>query len=87
MNGLRAVMKKDFSNIISGLDPDILLLQETKLQEDQRTDEMIHLHSYDSFWGYSTVKKGYSGVAAFTKPSPEHVNTFLTGPSLMMKAG
>ena len=57
VNGLRAVMKKDFTKIIHDLDPDILLLQEIKLQEDQRTDEMIGLHSYKSFWSYSTIKK------------------------------
>ena len=64
INGLRAVMKKDFTKIIHDLDPDILLLQETKLQEAQRTEEMICLHSYESFWSYSTIKKGYSGGAA-----------------------
>ncbi len=75
VNGLRAVMKKDFSDIVKGLDPDILLLQETKLQDDQRTDEMINLHDYDSFWAYSTAKKGYSGTAAYTKISPQKVIT------------
>ncbi|MBU2629950.1 MAG: exodeoxyribonuclease III, partial [Proteobacteria bacterium] len=58
VNGLRAVMKKDFLKSVHDLDPDILLLQETKLQEDQRTDEMIGFNSYESFWSYSTTKKG-----------------------------
>lgn len=80
VNGLRAVMKKDFTKIIQDLDPDILLLQETKLQEDQRTDEMINLHSYESFWSYSTVKKGYSGVAAYSKLKPEKVFTSFSRP-------
>jgi exodeoxyribonuclease-3 len=75
VNGLRAVLKKDFVNIVHGLDPDILLLQETKLQEDQRTDEMIDLHPYSSFWSYSTIKKGYSGVAAYSKQEPQKVTT------------
>ncbi len=75
VNGLRAVMKKEFKSIVSDLDPDILLLQETKLQENQRTEDMIKLLSYKSFWSYSTVKKGYSGVAAFTKDSPAKVTT------------
>lgn len=73
VNGLRAVMKKGFPDIVKNLDPDILLLQETKLQEGQRTDEMISLHDYESFWSYSTVKKGYSGVVTYTKIKPEHV--------------
>ncbi|MCF6247298.1 MAG: exodeoxyribonuclease III [Desulfobacula sp.] len=75
VNGLRAIMKKDFPDIVTQLDPDILLLQETKLQEDQRTCDMINLHSYDSYWAYSTVKKGYSGVAAFSKISSKKVTT------------
>ena len=80
VNGLRAVMKKDFTKMIHDLDPDILLLQETKLQEDQRTDGMINLHSYESFWSYSTVKKGYSGVAAYSKLKPEKVTTLFSKP-------
>ncbi len=80
VNGLRAVIKKDFTKIVHDLDPDILLLQETKLQEDQRTDEMIDLHSYKSFWSYSTIKKGYSGVAAYSKPEPERVVTSFLRP-------
>ncbi len=80
VNGLRAVMKKDFSGIVQRLDPDILLIQETKLQEDQRTPEMIDLHDYASFWSYSSVKKGYSGVAAYTKPKPRAVQTRFSKP-------
>ena len=80
INGLRAVVKKDFTKIIHDLDPDILLLQETKLQEDQRTDEMISLLDYESFWSYSTVKKGYSGVAAYSKLKPEKVTTSFAMP-------
>ncbi len=57
------------------LDPDILLLQETKLQEDQRTPEMVDFPPYDAFWAYATVKKGYSGVAAYSKKTPTQVIT------------
>ncbi|MFH2058740.1 MAG: exodeoxyribonuclease III [Pseudomonadota bacterium] len=81
VNGLRAVMKKDFSTIVQQLDPDILLLQETKLQKDQRTNEMIDLHAYKSFWSYSSVKKGYSGVAAFSKQEPKAVTTSFSMPA------
>ncbi|MCP4672079.1 MAG: exodeoxyribonuclease III, partial [Desulfobacula sp.] len=80
INGLRAVIKKDFSRIVREIDPDILLLQEIKLQEDQRTKEMINLHSYESFWSYSTIKKGYSGVAAFSKLKPLKVTTSFERP-------
>jgi exodeoxyribonuclease III len=80
VNGLRAVMKKDFTGSIENMNPDILLLQETKLQEDQRTDEMINFNSYESFWSYSTTKKGYSGVAAYSKIKPESVKTVFSKP-------
>ena len=73
VNGLRAAVKKDFFPSVKALDPDILLLQETKLQEDQRTEEMISLPGYTSHWAYSTVKKGYSGVAAYTRLAPRTV--------------
>jgi exodeoxyribonuclease-3 len=74
VNGLRAAAKKDFFTSIGDLDPDILLLQETKLQEDQRTEEMLTVPGYTSHWAYSTVKKGYSGVAAYTRLSPHTVS-------------
>ncbi len=75
VNGLRAVVKKEFFDSVAGMDPDILMLQETKLQESQRSDELIRFGDYDSFWGYSTVKKGYSGVAAYTLITPDAVTT------------
>jgi len=73
VNGLRAVLKKDFHESVQALNPDILLLQETKLQEHQRTPEMMDLMDYHNYWAYSTVKKGYSGVAAYTRQKPEAV--------------
>ncbi len=75
VNGLRAVMKKDFVGILKGMDTDILAIQETKLQEHQRTEEMLNLAGYESYWSYATEKKGYSGVAIFTRLKPEKVNT------------
>lgn len=80
VNGLRAVMKKGFPDIARKMDADILMLQETKLQEDQRTEEMIHLDDYQSFWAYSTIKKGYSGVAVYTKEKPLKVTTSCLNP-------
>ena len=75
VNGLRAVLKKDFFSSVNQLKPDILLLQETKLQEEQRTPEMIDFPPFESFWSYATVKKGYSGVAAYSKMTPNQVIT------------
>ncbi|MCG6930276.1 MAG: exodeoxyribonuclease III [Desulfofustis sp.] len=70
INGLRAAFNKGFTGAVRDMDPDILCLQETKLQEDQRTAEMIDLGAYRSFWDFA-VRKGYSGVAAYVKQLPE----------------
>lgn len=73
VNGLRAIVKKDFFESVKNLNPDILLLQEIKLQENQRSDEMISTGDYSSEWSYSTVKKGYSGLVSYSKEKPKNV--------------
>jgi exodeoxyribonuclease-3 len=75
VNGFRAVLKKDFFTSVEALSPDILMLQETKLQEAQRTEAMTDFEPFTDHWAYSTVKKGYSGVAAYTKDAPLKVIT------------
>jgi len=67
VNGLRAAIKKDFFKSFRKLDADNFLLQETKLQEDQLTDEMKNIDGYHSYWPCSSVKKGYSGVVTYSK--------------------
>lgn len=74
VNGLRAVVGKDFFGSIRRMNPDIVALQETKLQEHQRTDAMLNFDDYHSHWAYSTVKKGYSGVATYSRIKPLSVN-------------
>lgn len=74
VNGLRAAMNKDFVKSFLKLDADIFAIQETKLQESQRTDEMIHIDGYESYWSYSADKKGYSGVATYIRIKPRTVN-------------
>lgn len=72
VNGLRAILKKDFLRDFEALDADIFALQETKLQPEQiKSDFMPNYHAY---WSYSTVKKGYSGTAVFTKAEPLNVS-------------
>jgi exodeoxyribonuclease-3 len=73
VNGLRAVIKKDFFNSYKRLDADILALQETKLQEPQLTDEMKDIEGYESYWSCASVKKGYSGVATYARMLPKGV--------------
>jgi exodeoxyribonuclease-3 len=67
VNGYRAVMKKDFLTSIRSLDADILGLQETKLQENQLTRAMKAIDGYEAAFSFSSIKKGYSGVAAYSR--------------------
>ena len=69
VNGLRAVMKKDFLDSFRQLDADIFCVQETKLQEGQID---LDLPGYRQYWNYAE-KKGYSGTAVFTRMEPLRV--------------
>ena len=66
VNGLRAVMGKNFMEAFHTLDADIFCLQETKLQAGQIT---MDLPGYHQYWNYAE-KKGYSGTAVFTRQEP-----------------
>ena len=78
VNGLNAIMKKGFMKAFKALGADILAVQETKLQEAKLTREMEEIKGYASYWSFSTVKKGYSGVAVYTRIPPERVNILLS---------
>lgn len=73
VNGLRAVHKKGFLNWFISENPDILCIQETKAHPDQLPDELINVDGYKSFFSSSKIKKGYSGVAIYTKHEPSKV--------------
>lgn len=66
VNGLRAVLKKDFLPWIKEENPDVLCIQETKLQEETLTDEGRNIEGYYSYFSFAE-KKGYSGVATYSK--------------------
>ena len=70
VNGLRAVMGKNFTEAFNELDADAFCLQETKLQEGQIE---MDLPGYRQYWNYAE-KKGYSGTAIFTKNEPISVS-------------
>ncbi len=63
VNGLRAVMGKNFMEDFKKLDADFFCLQETKLQAGQLE---LELPGYRQYWNYAE-KKGYSGTAIFAK--------------------
>ena len=69
VNGLRAVSKKNFLEWRGQEAPDILCIQETKLQENQLEDNIKNIKGYYSYFSFSE-KKGYSGVATYTKEEP-----------------
>ena len=76
VNGLRAVVKKGFTDIFWDLDADFFCLQETKLQEGQIA---LDLPGYHQYWCYAE-RKGYSGTAIFTKHEPLSVTYNLGDP-------
>ena len=67
VNGLRAVLRKNFLDYLAEEKPDVLCLQETKATPDQV--EQLWPATYTTFWN-SAEKKGYSGTAIFTKMRP-----------------
>mgnify|MGYP001560054834 FL=1 len=71
VNGIRNVHKKGLlTAFFDAVDPDIVGFQETKAEQHQSE---VDLPDYEEFWNSSKGKKGYSGTAIFTKPSPEAV--------------
>lgn len=70
VNGIRACVGKGFMDFFNECDADIFALNETKLQAGQIELDMPNYHQY---WNYAE-KKGYSGVAVFTKKEPLSVS-------------
>ncbi|MFA9559149.1 exodeoxyribonuclease III [Evansella sp. AB-rgal1] len=66
VNGIRACVKKGFTDYFKQEDADIFAIQESKLQEGQIE---LELEGYEQFWNYAE-RKGYSGTAVFTKIKP-----------------
>ena len=70
VNGLRAVLKKNFLDYLDAEKPDVLCLQETKCSPDDV--EQLWPATYTTYWN-SAEKKGYSGTAIFAKTRPLNV--------------
>jgi exodeoxyribonuclease-3 len=73
VNGLRAVHKKGNLEPFLKLYPDVFCLQETKSSPDQLPSEVRDLPGFYSYFASSTIKKGYSGVAIYSKVEPQKV--------------
>jgi len=73
VNGIRAAMRKGFIDWLKAANPDIICIQETKAHKEQVDVEEIEAAGYPYHYWYSAEKKGYSGVAIFSKIKPNHV--------------
>ncbi len=76
VNGIRAIAGKGFLEWVADDDPDILCLQETKAHSEQLQPELLNLEGYHSYFAESE-RKGYSGVALYTKAEPLEVDDSL----------
>ncbi len=73
-NGLRATVKQGyFTPLFAFNDPDIVCFQETKCEPEQLDEKTRNLKGYHSYFSYSKLRKGYSGVAIYSKEEPEKV--------------
>jgi len=72
VNGIRAAQRKGFLDWLAAEQPDILIINETKASPDQLDDALLFPDGYKTYWA-SAKKKGYSGVALFTRHEPERV--------------
>jgi len=72
VNGIRAVKNKGFLEWLRKEAPDIICLQETKVHPDQLDHDLLEPNGYHTYWNYGE-KKGYGGVATYTKIEPVDV--------------
>ncbi|MEJ7737812.1 MAG: exodeoxyribonuclease III [Chitinophagaceae bacterium] len=72
VNGIRAALKKGFCDWLKSDPADIICIQETKAQQDNIDCSLFTEMGFHDYW-YSAEKKGYSGVAVFTRIKPEFI--------------
>jgi len=76
-NGIRSAANKDFFAWLKKQKADVVCLQETKAQEDQLSDPAFRPDGHHCFYRDATTKKGYSGVAIYSRREPDEVRTKL----------
>jgi exodeoxyribonuclease-3 len=74
VNGIRAVHKKGNFQWLAKHSPDIFCLQEVKAEAEQLVDDIKVIAGYHAYFDHSKLRKGYSGVAVYTKIKPEKVD-------------
>ena len=77
VNGIRAAHKKGALNWIFQEDPDIFCFQETKSEREQFPKELLELKGYHLHSSSAKTRKGYSGVAVWSKEKPDEVKVDL----------
>ena len=73
VNGIRAAIKKGFIDWLKTDPADVICIQETKATKEDVDVSAINALGYHDYWFSATSKKGYSGVAVFTKQVPDKV--------------
>lgn len=72
VNGIRSALNKGLPDWIRSVQPDILCVQELKAMADQVDVSFFEEEGYHHYW-FPAQKKGYSGVAIYTRIKPTHV--------------
>ncbi|WP_298297516.1 exodeoxyribonuclease III [Hydrotalea sp.] len=72
VNGIRAAIKKGFAEWLQTDPADVICLQETKAAKEDVDNSVFEALGYHTYW-FSAQKKGYSGIAVFTKIKPDAV--------------
>ena len=70
VNGIRAILQKDFIKDFASFNADIFFIEESKYSEDMHLDFPFMPEGYFTYWTVSKLRKGYSGVTVFAKKEP-----------------
>lgn len=74
VNGIRAILKKDFQSDFERFNADVFAIQESKYSEDLHLTFPFEPDGYEVYWTVSKVRKGYSGVTVYTRRHPLSVH-------------
>lgn len=72
VNGIRAIYKKGMLDFLYEQKPDVLCIQETKAHKEQLVKKLLSPEGYNAYF-CSAERKGYSGVAVYSKHEPVNV--------------
>lgn len=73
VNGVRAILGKGFAESFAALDADVFAIQESKFSEDSHEVFPFMPEGYQTYWTVSKLRKGYSGVAIYSRIKPLNV--------------